>query len=192
MQIARVLTELEKTWKEVLPALARGLLPGLSEAEFEAQRQNLPTNFPEMLKTLYLWHNGQSPDQVSFLYHHFLSLEEALFEYRNYREVSEQIKKTTGFETWPEKFWPLWSFEGELFLLDLVSGQIYFYFLEDTPRLWYDHLPQMLSCLVRAVHEGVFTLNAQGELETDLVQWQKLRLEIVSEAVDSGPLYFEE
>jgi len=189
MQIERVLAELEKAWKEVLPDLATGLLLGLSETEFEALRPELPVNFPEMLKTLYLWHNGQNPEQISFLYHHFYSLEEALFEYQQNRQVSEQIKQTAGIDTWPENYWPIWGFEGEYFLIDLDSGQIYFFFVQDSPRLWYDNLGQMITCLTQAVQNDIFRQNAQSELETDQLAWEKLRLALVCSEADSGPLY---
>lgn len=166
--------------------LGPSLLPGLAAAEW----QTLMHDFPDFAGTqvfaeLYAWRNGQPYPSAFLLEYTFYPLADSLAQYRQLRQVSQSLEAEVGFCSWVASWFPLWGFEDEFFLLDTATGQILFYFLEDTPRPVFDDLPQMLAVLAQAWETGVF---ATGPEQAER-QFENLRLQVVSPAMDRGPLH---
>ncbi len=170
------------------------------QTEFEnaltlTQIQNLtatlPFDLPPELLELYQWHNGQADDQVFFDYFSFYSLQDALFEYQQLRVVSLQLEQEHGFCSWPEGRWPIFGFEGEYFCVDCKdpTRPVWFVFIEDEPRYWFETLELFTEFLAQAFELGYYEVNAEQKLEPQSRKIHELRLSKISSQADQNPLH---
>ena len=98
------LEKLNENLKEFRSELYSELNDGLSESEIEEYEKNLNTKFPEDLKELYMWKNGQNIDCYDSFVNNsvFISLERSMEIVKEHLELSK-----TEFETlnWWNKSW---------------------------------------------------------------------------------------
>ncbi|PKL76994.1 MAG: hypothetical protein CVV27_07420 [Candidatus Melainabacteria bacterium HGW-Melainabacteria-1] len=195
MSLNPILNRLEAWLQEAAPAVHASLQPGLGPAEFKALTTGLPFALPPQLAELYAWHDGQTAESVLFDYFSFYPLATALGEYQQLRTVSQQLEADHGFGFWPEGRLPLFGFEGEYFVLDCVpdaldgSHKLWFHFIEDSPRYWFNSLEQMLEFLTQAFEKGLYRLDADGQCSADAKGLHGLRLKLVSPDADQQPLH---
>ena len=117
------LEKLNENLKEFRSELYSELNDGLSESEIEEYEKNLNTKFPEDLKELYMWKNGQNIDCYDSFVNNsvFISLERSMEIVKEHLELSK-----TEFETlnWWNKSW--------IPILDNGGGDYLCYDLEGT------------------------------------------------------------
>ncbi|HWM93665.1 MAG TPA: SMI1/KNR4 family protein [Thermoanaerobaculia bacterium] len=119
-----------RAWSEAEnPVVARALQPGLSEAEIDERTSELPFRLPREVRWLYGWRNGTGGAGDFLLYHHWLSLEDAIKEYRGLRDLA--------IVGWDERWFPVFSFQEEYFFLPCGKEPeealpVLFYFTENT------------------------------------------------------------
>ncbi len=169
MTMKRTLIRLDQWLRKNRPVYYRNLNPGLSESEFENLEKQFGQPFPEQLKILYEWKNGQSKDEEeSFWYYmDFQDLESVIMEWdwtiKNLYKPSEA----------PLLYGKNWlkilalgnddglclDVDGELFLENELgeSGQIV-YFIHDTEELsiYYPDLNTMLKVITAQFEAGVY------------------------------------
>lgn len=151
----------------------------------------LPFDLPPELLELYQWHNGQPEDQVFFDYFSFYSLQDALFEYQQLRAVSIQLEQAHGFCSWPEGRWPIFGFEGEYFCVDCKESRrpLWFVFIEDEPRYWFDSFEVFVEFLAQAFELGYYETDAEQKLKPVSHKLHELRLSQISPGADQSPLH---
>jgi hypothetical protein len=181
-----ILNRLQQFLDKQLPSNALLLQAGLPLDQIKNLTQLL--NLPDDLVDLYAWHNGQSEHLCFLLNFSLYSLQTSLAEYKQLREVSLELEKQVQFSSWHASWLPILGFEGEYFFQDLQTGQIYFYFLEDTPRLWFDNLEQMMKVVAEAWEQDLFGPDFEPT-ESEYALFESIRKAHVSEHTDPGPMY---
>lgn len=188
------------------PDLASGLCPGLEPEALAAAAAALPFALPPALAALYAWHDGQPYGSSLHDYFQFYPLVEAVDEYLQLRAVSRQLEAEHGFCSWPEGLLPLLGFEGEYLALacqDLPAaiqqpgapplagsaGVLWYAFIEDTPRYWFDSLAGYLDFLAAAYASGALAQGGNGRSQADPAALHALRLARVSSRADQERMH---
>lgn len=149
--LVRSLNEIEAWHVEHDTGVANVLGAGKNLSSIEAEFANLDCRLTEELKALWSWRDGGVAAVPFVWYHDFLSLKEALSEYRWLR-LNPLVR-------WDPRYIPIFSFEGEWFAAYCgedarEAGQIVHYFLEDEPRITYVNLTVFLASMAEALRSG--------------------------------------
>ena len=127
------------------------LKPGLSEADLSTKQFTDECRLTEELKALWSWHNGETGPRPFIWYHDFISLEEAVSEYR--------WLTLNPLEKWDPHYVPIMSFEGEWYgaycgALSEVAGPIIHYYLEDGARVTARNLTTFMATMSQVLDAG--------------------------------------
>lgn len=160
-----------KTWHvENNTGVAARLRPGLSESAFPAKIVTSRCRLTEELKALWSWHDG-APGAVPFIwYHDFLSLEQAISEYK--------WLVLNPFVAWDPNYIPVLSFEGEWYAAYCggppgAAGPVIHYFLEDGARLTAVNLTALMRTMAQAFAADAVTWENGGMVE-DLLKVREI------------------
>ena len=129
------------------------LNPAVSDQEYLELVSEFPCSPPEEVEALWKWKNGESTDRFVW-YHGFLSLQEALEEYRYL--TSEPIFG------WEETWIPVFQFQDEwnVVVCDSepnVGAPVIHYFTESGPSYAYTNLTTYLRTMAAAMDRGALT-----------------------------------
>lgn len=105
--LRRIISLLESGYP-IMVEIARSLQPGLSQEEIASRLVDFPYTLPTEVIELYQWRNGQGgiyPDEL-VPYERFLSLEDALKEYKKQIELAVEFSEEDL--PWQELFDPHW------------------------------------------------------------------------------------
>lgn len=109
--VSSALTDLGRSMASMFGPCATRLRPGLTTDEIgELEIQLLPYHLPEDVRRLYMWHDGAEEPVELVPGFRFLSLREAIAEYR------QQFALNGGTEGWNPLWFPLLSAQGDLYL----------------------------------------------------------------------------
>lgn len=131
------------------------LRPGLSESELTPRLFPGRCRLTRELKTLWSWHNGAQGPVPFTWYHDFLSLEEAVSDYR--------ALLLNPLVPWDPGYLPILSFDGEWYAAYCgpgsdIAGPVAHYFLEDGAR-------------VTAINLTTFMASMAQTFDTAAVRW---------------------
>lgn len=185
------LVEIETWLKGHFSTGYASLQPGLAPPQFWQKTKELPFLPPVELVELYAWHNGSADADGFFAHHSFYSFEQALHEYLQNRAVSAQLEGQHGFVSWQATFWPVMGFDGEYFLLDVLTGAVWFYLLEDQPHYAFDSLSQFFACIAGVMHHGMMVVLPDSRLALHGPGFESLRKQLVSAAGQTTQLPLE-
>jgi len=129
------------------------LNPGLDRDSIHTAFSDLGCQPTNELIQLWEWHNGTQYTPVSFIwYHDFLSLEDALSEYK-YLTSNPLI-------TWNKNWIPVFTFEGEWYFVECyeearIASPVGYSFLEDTEVYYtYVSLTRMMETSAAYYDQG--------------------------------------
>ncbi len=153
-----ILKELQLSVAGAFPSLQDEFRPGLELEELEQlERELAPYKLPESLRALFLWHNGADSPLAIFPPYEFLSLAEAIWEYRLQREIDP------GSEGWNPLWFPLFSFDGDYCIVILSeepkqTSEVYESIRGDTELiLKYPSVESILKTAVECFSSGVYS-----------------------------------
>ena len=189
--MSRLIPSLESIKQFLQSHLQAQFENALTLAEIQTIMASLPFDLPLELYELYQWHNGQPEDQVFFDYFSFYSLQHALYEYQQLRAVSIQLEQEHGFCSWQEGRWPIFGFEGEYFCVDCKDSArpVWFVFIEDEPRYWFETFELFVEFLAQAFELGYYEADADQNLKPISRKLHELRLSKISPPADQNPLH---
>jgi len=149
--MVKSLNEIEAWHVEHDTGVANILGAGKNPSSIEVEFENADCRLTEELKALWSWRDGGVGAAPFVWYHDFLSLQEALSEYRWLR-LNPLVR-------WDPRYFPIFSFEGEWFAAYCgegakKAGPIVHYFLEDEPRITYVNLTVFLASMAEALRTG--------------------------------------
>ncbi len=154
----RLLKSLEtiKAWHLVNgTGVDAALRPGLTGSALTPRLFSGQCRLTEELKALWSWHDGEQSAVPFTWYHDFLSLEDAVSEYR-WLLLNPLVQ-------WDPTYIPILSFEGEWYAAycgasSEIAGPVIHYFLEDGAR-------------VTAINLTTFMASMAQALEREAVRW---------------------
>ena len=88
--LKQTLQKIESLLKEIFPELLDSLNPSATESQIQALEDALQVPLPEDVKTLYRWHDGERNTVGLFFGMSFLSIEEALEEWKIWAEIAAE------------------------------------------------------------------------------------------------------
>ena len=112
--------------------LADQLAPALPENEISERLADIDCNPTAEMLALWSWHNGGSGNTPMVWYHDFLSVDEAIMQYR--------LLTLNPMAPWDPRYLPLFYFEGEWYAAycgeeGLQASRVLPYFQEDALRV---------------------------------------------------------
>ncbi len=177
MSTAAALSKLEEAIKARFPDLQPHFHSGISEAEFmRLEGQLSPYRLPRECRDLYEWHNGAREPLELIPGYSFLSLAEAIDEYRM------QLKIFGGTEGFNPLWFPLFSFQGDIYAVVLSSegtnrSPVYLSFNQDTEiRLMYSDFDTLLAVSTRCFESNAYFLD-DGYLAEDEEKVERIKSE---------------
>ncbi len=126
-------------------------------------------------QTLWSWGNGFKIEFPFIWYHNMLSFDQSKIE-------RQELLDDPNIE-WHENWIPIFSFEGEWYFVECsliddianVASPVYFYFLEDSPRLAYTNLTKMMETFDTAFKRGIIKYRpSEIELKEDIMSLSAL------------------
>jgi cell wall assembly regulator SMI1 len=146
------LVEIEAWHVENKTGVAETLKDGLSVSAIAGKLEGTDCKPTEEMKALWSWHNGTTAGPAPFVwYHDFLSLDEAVSEYR-WLTLNPLIP-------WDPNYIPLFSDEGEWYAGycgkgSNTAGPIINFFLEEGATITYINITTFLASMAEAMRTG--------------------------------------
>jgi hypothetical protein len=143
--------------------------PGLSDSEIDRQVAGFRLTLPQSLRDLYAWHNGVlrggDGDLKFFESQMMFPLKEMGDVYRTLRQVRRNDWRRNWFPVFDDGCADYWAVpcgleachDAPVLILDNEGG-------EATPA--FDSLEQLLKTMIAGFEEGIFTVDADGWLDT--------------------------
>ncbi|HLP91409.1 MAG TPA: SMI1/KNR4 family protein [Nostocaceae cyanobacterium] len=164
------------------PEFSTSFLPGLTLAEIEEKLQALPFRLPQEVYDLYQWRNGMQNDEMIFVYHYFLTLDQAielaLMYPDNYGLNSDFFKQHRQAEGYPSYVFPLFEFEGEYFAVGANTTELETYpvfHIHHGETFAFTSLTNMILTIAECYETGVYTTTPDGDFELDYQQFGAIR-----------------
>lgn len=131
--------------------LAPRLRPGLAAPTLASRPLVSRCRLNAELAALWSWHDGGRGAAPLVWYHDFLSLDEAVSEYR-WLLLAPLVR-------WDPRYLPVLSFEGEWYGVycgagSPLAGPVVHYFLEDSPRIVAVNLTAFMTMMAQAMETG--------------------------------------
>nr|WP_251068257.1 SMI1/KNR4 family protein [Marinobacter sp. C7] len=126
---------------------------GAKPEDIAQLERELQCKIPQELLEIWKWHNGESTSNFIW-YHRFLSVEEALAEYR---ELTTQ-----EWSLWEPDWVPVFEFEGEWYGVKCdedrkIASPVVFHFIEDEPHIAYLNLTRYMKTMAIALEQGALS-----------------------------------
>lgn len=165
-EISHALSTLERSVAN-LGALERAWRPGISPAQIESLESQLhPYLLPAEVVDLYAWHDGAGEPLALIPGYRYLSLSEAIQQYRF------QFELCGGTEGWNPVWFPLFSLQGDLYCVILSTQRqrtspVYLSFNQDTEiYLTFPNLAALVCASAECFARGIYSIG-DGYLEND-------------------------
>lgn len=138
------------------------LRAGLPESALSPKLFTDQCRLTRELKSLWSWHDGGSKTVPLIWYHDFLSLEDAIAEYK-WLILNPLVQ-------WDPSYIPIMSFEGEWYAAycgntTRVAGPIVHYFLEDGARLTAVNLTTFIATMAQVLDAGAIRWEDEAMVE---------------------------
>ena len=176
-ELAELLIKFEELLKEKHPDVYNSLKPGASNEKIDKLNEVLaPLRLPEDFITLYKWHDGIEYEGYLFGFPDFLSIEDALQQYREALDIGADF-------LWC-KAWFTMGYESKVYLLVPMSETVQ----ENSPVLYHDieggdieihheSVKQCIKAYIEAYSNGIIQLDDGSEYrEMDDHAFETIRL----------------
>ena len=182
-RIIEKLQYLELILKKYNAPVLEYLNPGLSKKEVDSFLQLNNISPVQPLTDLYEWHNG-----IKTVYGFLGSQTEFLpslsfFNMNEMYRMKEFFMKSTdaNFKNKNEYIPILGSGEDDMLLLQLSTGQLYFYapIIQIYGELEFNSLESMLDCIIECFEKGVYSTNPVAGLTVDIDQYNLLKTKYI-------------
>lgn len=204
----RILAQLTRLGAPV----ADQLQPGLTDDAIVEAFRDLPFVPPRELRALYAWRNGTANEVDDFFPEYaFLSLSNAILEYRAWREIADDVASSGGLtpaDIWDPHWFPIFRLQGAFQYVMLCpehetdTAPILFVCVEDgSHNVQYTSLTHMMQVFADCYETGAFTLHPDGYLEDDKAKvgairraYTPTRAEVALEALRqraTGPAFIQ-
>lgn len=153
-QLKHNLTEIEEWHVGQGTGLESSLRKGIPVSSIEEAFSGNECRPNDELKTLWSWRNGENSPSPFVWYHDFLSMEEALSEYKRLRR--------NPLMRWDANYIPVFAFEGEWYAAycgkkSRSAGPVAHIFLEDEPRITHVNMTVFISTMAETLRSGAVT-----------------------------------
>lgn len=184
-------------WLRRLKRPLAGLLrPGLSEEKILEKTSTFPFCFSRELIELYQWHDGVADryttpmrDTAFFGIYSFMSLDEAVQEYRSLIEINEELKEElTDEQMWDQLWFPFLTDSSADYYLASLSSEttdsspvvVRTYDFEEFEQA-FSSLESMFATLSNGYATGAIYPDSEGFLSVNWTMWNRIRNDLEKE-----------